>query len=408
MKKYPDIKVLNKDLVRLISSGYFTQFISLLLLPILVRLYQPKDFGDFSMYVAISSGIGSLASLRYELAFFSANNTAKFTSVFNLCLILAFLMPAVFLFILFLVALLVPDLRSFISNNFIVCYIGGILLSLQMIFLTWNNSKGQYKKISLSRIVQSLLVSCLPIILYPLKLGSQALIYAQIFSLIASVILLSKTIDFKFSTIQRVVWVFRKFYKNSMIGVPHILFDVVGTIALNTATLKYYGADVLGYFNIAQRFKNIVNTIGVSYGILFNEKIAKLKGNEFPIKIGHLKSLILPMLLIYFGFQFLDGLIITLFGQKWAVAIEMAKILSPQFIITSIIAAFGSYFYIKHKQILGATLGFSVMIANIVAVIIPTDTFIHSANLSVSLAVNMLIMTMPILLVHIIFILKAK
>ena len=79
MKNFLKAKLLikgsfNKDLFQLIGSGYFTQFISLLLLPVLVRLYEPADFGDFSMYVAVSSGIGTLASLRYELAFFSVKN----------------------------------------------------------------------------------------------------------------------------------------------------------------------------------------------------------------------------------------------------------------------------------------------------------------------------------------------
>lgn len=74
MKKKMKIKILNNNLFQLIGSGYFTQFLSLLLLPILVRLYEPSDFGKFAMFIAISSGMGSLATLRYELAFFSYKN----------------------------------------------------------------------------------------------------------------------------------------------------------------------------------------------------------------------------------------------------------------------------------------------------------------------------------------------
>ena len=64
MKKKLKIKILNNNLFQLIGSGYFTQFLSLLLLPILVRLYEPSDFGKFAMFIAISSGMGCLATLR--------------------------------------------------------------------------------------------------------------------------------------------------------------------------------------------------------------------------------------------------------------------------------------------------------------------------------------------------------
>ena len=234
-------------------------------------------------------------------------------------------MPLFFLFIVFLSLTNIAELLVFFKNNLIYLYISSVLLSLQMIFLAWHNSIGNYKKISLSRIMQSLVVSCLPILIYPLQLASKALIYAQILSLLVSLFVLCRGISFNLAGGVRLFWVIKKFYKNSVIGVPHILFDVMGSIALTSAISKNYGDEVLGYFNIAQRFKNIVSTIGSSYGIMFNEKISKVKNNSYFIKINHLKSLIFPMILIYFGFQFLDSFIIKLFGEKWTIAVEMAR-----------------------------------------------------------------------------------
>lgn len=69
-------------------------------------------------------------------------------------------------------------------------------------------------------------------------------------------------------------------------------------------------------------------------------KNLKVKNNAYFIKRKHLKSLILPMILIYLGFQCFDSFIIKLFGEKWTVAVEVAKLLAPQFILVSIVAAF--------------------------------------------------------------------
>lgn len=405
MKKKMKIKILNNNLFQLIGSGYFTQFLSLLLLPILVRLYEPSDFGKFAMFIAISSGMGSLATLRYELAFFSYKNERVRDAIITLCLVFAFLMPLFFLFIVFLSLTNIAELLVFFKNNLIYLYISSVLLSLQMIFLAWHNSIGNYKKISLSRIMQSLVVSCLPILIYPLQLASKALIYAQILSLLVSLFVLCRGISFNLAGGVRLFWVIKKFYKNSVIGVPHILFDVMGSIALTSAISKNYGDEVLGYFNIAQRFKNIVSTIGSSYGIMFNEKISKVKNNSYFIKINHLKSLIFPMILIYFGFQFLDSFIIKLFGEKWIIAVEMAKILALQFILVSIIAAFGAYFYLKNRQTTAAFMGLAFVVVNFIAVVLPPDIFIATDSLGLSLAINMTILTVPVLFIHIALIL---
>lgn len=405
MKNHLKIRILNKDLLQLIGSGYFTQVLSLLLLPILVRLYEPADFGKFAIFVAISSGIGSLASLRYELSFFSYKNEKARDAIITLCLVLALLMPLFFLFILFLSLTSITELLDFLKNNLIHLYVGGVLLSLQMILLAWHNSIGNYKKISASRIIQSLVVSCLPILIYPLQLASKALIYAQILSLLASLFVLCRGISLNLAGGRRLFWVMKKFYKNSVIGVPHILFDVVGSIVITSVISKNYGDEILGYFNIAQRFKNIVSNIGSSYGILFNEKILKEKNNSYFIKRDHLQSLIFPMILIYLGFQYLDSFIIKLFGEKWTIAVEMAQLLAPQFILVSVISAFGAYFYLKNRQTTAALLGLAFVVVNFFAVILPPNTFVTVDSLGLSLAINMLVLTVPVLLIHIALIL---
>ena len=77
-----------------------------------------------------------------------------------------------------------------------------------------------------------------------------------------------------------------------------------------------------------------------------------------------------------------------------------------QFVLTSIIAGFGAYFYLKNRQTTGFLLGLCFTVANVIAVVIPQNLFFGGSNASINLAVNMLVLTLPVLLIHIAIIFK--
>ena len=58
----------SKSLITLLTGTTLAQGITLLISPLLSRLYTPHDFGVFGTFLSIVSAIALIASLRYEIA----------------------------------------------------------------------------------------------------------------------------------------------------------------------------------------------------------------------------------------------------------------------------------------------------------------------------------------------------
>ena len=56
------------DVLKLVSGTTIAQLIGILASPILTRLYAPEAFGALALFTSITSILGVIACLRYELA----------------------------------------------------------------------------------------------------------------------------------------------------------------------------------------------------------------------------------------------------------------------------------------------------------------------------------------------------
>ncbi|WMJ73259.1 oligosaccharide flippase family protein [Cytophagaceae bacterium ABcell3] len=70
------------------SGGFFTALLSLLLSPVITRLYAPDAYGVFSLFSAIVLNLSMLGTLRYTQAFVLPKNTKQFRPLFQLTILL--------------------------------------------------------------------------------------------------------------------------------------------------------------------------------------------------------------------------------------------------------------------------------------------------------------------------------
>ncbi len=57
-----------RNSLKLVSGAAIAQAISLLLAPVITRLYSPSDFGTFTFLIALAGGIALIGTFRYEMA----------------------------------------------------------------------------------------------------------------------------------------------------------------------------------------------------------------------------------------------------------------------------------------------------------------------------------------------------
>ena len=100
-----------KNILLVIIGTAITQLIPILISPILTRIYLPEDFGIYSVYLAITSIIGVIATARYENAIVLAE---KEEDIF----LLVILSSCLTLITSFICLLLVLACSSFIMEFF--------------------------------------------------------------------------------------------------------------------------------------------------------------------------------------------------------------------------------------------------------------------------------------------------
>jgi len=128
-----------KNFLKVGIGGAGSQAINFLALPVISRLYEPKEYAIWAIMIASSSIIGSIACLRYELAIVLSVDDKEASSLFWACLLFSaiFSVMAVFL-------IADPEIQKvIIGKNETINFRYALILPL-FIFLTGLNNALQY------------------------------------------------------------------------------------------------------------------------------------------------------------------------------------------------------------------------------------------------------------------------
>lgn len=75
------------DILKLVSGTAFAQIITILASPILTQLYSPEAFGFLAIFISITSIVGVIACMCYELAIMLPKSDEKAANLLALCLL---------------------------------------------------------------------------------------------------------------------------------------------------------------------------------------------------------------------------------------------------------------------------------------------------------------------------------
>jgi lipopolysaccharide exporter len=75
------------DVLKLVTGTTFAQVVTILASPLLTRLYGPEAFGFLALFTSITSIIGVVACMRYELAIMLPKTDEEAANLLGLCLL---------------------------------------------------------------------------------------------------------------------------------------------------------------------------------------------------------------------------------------------------------------------------------------------------------------------------------
>ena len=370
----------SRNVLTLMTGTTIAQAIPIAISPILTRIYTPEDFGILALFMAIVSIFGSISSGRYELAIMLPKKDEDAINIFALGFIIIIFIS---LFLFFIVLFFDDYLIKLLDNKEIGIWLYFVPITVFFIGLFnilnyFNNRKKQYKDIAVATIIKSIVLAVIQLSVGFFKQGASGLIGGQIISNIFANMRLIKNIIKDKALMARIskvkIIALGKRYKNfPLISLPSNFINVLNQNLVNMLISTVYNIKTLGLYALVQRVMGVPSSlIGSSIGQVFFQQAAKER-QESGRAIKTFTSTVIKLVIIaipMYGILFLivEDLFLFVFGEKWQIAGEFAKILVPLFFIRFISSTVSTINTVFEKQLYGLYISLILLLTSLAVI----------------------------------------
>lgn len=372
-----------KSVLTILSGSTLAQLIPLFTEPILVRLFTPLEFGILALFLSVATIFSSVATARYEMAIVLPKTDKSAINLLFLSLLIALFISVISGLIVIVfghdISALVnaPELNEFLIWVPLYVLVAGIFQSFNM----WTTRKKYFKNMATSKVSQS--GSNAAIALGSGFAGANAfgLISGQIGGWFTGGI----PLFYKFwkrdrhliseVNIDRMKVEAQTYNDFPKVNSLHVLSDIGQQSLFSFILSRFFGGSILGFYSRMIRIVKVpAGFIGSAVGQVFYQKAGEQWQENKDIRSLYTSQLKLMLLLglPIFGIIALWGP--EIFGfvltQKWAVAGEYARILSPWLFLNFAISPFTHIPLITGKQKIFFGLSLAMNISVIFALIV--------------------------------------
>ena len=334
----------NRNVVTLMTGTGLAQLIPLAVTPILSRLYPPEQFGVFALFVSVVSSLSALATGRYEFAIMLPRKDVDATNIAALSITVSLMVSIALLAIACISG---KPLAKALGNESmsVWLYVVPLAVLLNGIYSNlkyWSNRHKLYFLMAHRQVLQSGGTSAVQLGLGLFRAGAGGLVMGSVAGQALAAGMLATMVrrhcpQFWRHIRKRKMLALAKRYRScpQYLVPAHTLGAVsvqLPTIFINAA----FGLAPSGYFMLAERAVGMpLSLISGSIGDVFRQEIGEafLAGqNCRQIFISTLQKLAAvatpPFLVLLF---FAPSLFSLVFGEKWRVAGEYARLMCPMF-----------------------------------------------------------------------------
>ena len=352
-----------KNFLALFTGTMLAQAIPFLFEPVISRLFLPEEFGVFELYVAFVMMIGSIATLRYEMAIILPSNHLKAVNIMGL----SFLFTIIISLLSLLGFAFFGDIISQVLNNtqitnyYWLIPVGILVFGTYRSLSYWFMRKKSFALIGATKITESTTKATTTTAFGFLHFSSFGLIFGQFLGQLFSTIpLLWQLFKKDRKLMSFISWEQMKLQAKEYIifpkvNVPQTIIDMLQLSGVIFIISAYFNPDILGQYSKAIRIMLIpLSLIGTSINQVFYQKAANLfqKGENIrpqTVKISLILALISgPFIII--GILYSPQIFTFVLGENWYEAGAFASILLPWFFIKFILSVAISIPLIVNEQ----------------------------------------------------------
>ena len=346
--------------VSILASGVvIAQLITVLVTPILTRLYLPENFGILAVFSSLVILCTTVACGSYEQAIPLPDNLKQAASLVTLCLILLFGSTLLYILTIFFAKNLIVELVGTpqFGKYLWLVPLGVIVYGTSQTLQLYSVRKKQFSLITKSYIKQSFSMAFIRLIMN--QFGAFTLIAGQITGNAVASVTLGMTVfgtpEFRKLKIIHIREVAKRYRRFPQFSVWSNLLRVGNQHVAPLVFAALFTAKTAGLYILVDRVLAIpLRIIGVAVGQVFfvNATEAYREGRLAPlVKKVHqiLANIMMPPAIVFI----IAGpeLFSIIFGQAWEQAGVFARWMAPWMYLVSITSPFDSLFYIMEQQI---------------------------------------------------------
>jgi O-antigen/teichoic acid export membrane protein len=362
LKKLKPKSEFSRNVLTLMTGTTIAQAIPIAISPILTRIYTPEDFGMFALYMSVASILSVVATGRYELAIMLPKKDEDAVNIVALSILISFFVSFMALLIVFIFNAQITNLlgNPEISSWLYFIPITVLLTGIYQSFNYWSNRKKQYKRLAMSRVIQSGTTATTNLGIGFGGVGGSGLILGGVFGQGVATAILGRLViqkDIKvFQKVKRLKMfaLARRYVKFPKFDIPSsLIYAVYSNMAIIFFT-KFFEASVSGFYFFANRILRTPFSFFISaFSDVFYQKLSKTKDykeianeiNQFSLKI--FKITFLPFLFIVYSSYFY---VEPIFGEKWRELYLYIDIFALPIYIGLLLAPYGHVLKIINRQ----------------------------------------------------------
>lgn len=373
-----------KNVLKLISGSVAAQSLSILLIPIITRIYNPDDFGVFQLFLSISGILVIVSTFSYQFAIMLPKKEEDAANITAVCVVLVtFTSLLTSVLILFL-----PDNVDHIFNTpGISRYLPliPIIIFLNGMFFVqnyWLSRKTRFGVIAGSRVSNTLTSKAFQIGFAKWSITPFGLVGGFIAGYVFADLVMLKGIKkdiqvFKKISIKRMKEMAIQYKKFPLFSSWSAVANSISPQVPAFLLAYFYSTSVVGYFSLANQVVNMpMGIVGSAIGQVFFQKVSEVKnGNgtgdmKVIVKEVYQKLIsigIFPMILL----MLIGEQIFTFaFGDNWQIAGTYVKILVPWIFLVFLSSPISTLYNVYEKQTVWLIFSIILLGSRVVALVI--------------------------------------
>lgn len=330
-----------KSIIVLVSGTALAQIVGLLTTPVISRLYNPKEFGEYLIILSTAAIISSIVSLGLNSAVMVPKSDEESTQVFMVSFFTMFLFSTALLILVVVISPLI-QLFEWGMNYFVSCllvYVFVVLNNLKGLLNIYVNRKKLNRVLFYNSLIGAFATLIITIPLGIFKWGSLGLITGSIVAGVISIIQMIYHANpfIKIPSVTTFKKVFKKYKEFIYYQYPSNFF---GNFAIQLPAQLFsssFGSANLGLYSMCEKVLGIptrivgtpINTIYFRTASEYFKEGKNLAKFTFSLITKIMLIAFIPIVIIIIWGQ---EIFTSILGEKWGEAGKLASILILQYV----------------------------------------------------------------------------